>query len=193
MPSRNELAIRAGAVGFDHTTIPNDSKLEQKVLWLEKRQTTITGTAPTTTLTTTGVFSDGETFTFTSATGARVYTMRTALTSPSVPNEILIGAAATNSLDNIKSAINGTGTIGTDYSNGTTRNSGATAGTKTASTLVIASTDTNALGSLGTTETAANASFTGATMSAGTLGSFAGSTNTSTGGRGISGDKNTSL
>ena len=36
MPSRAELNLRARVVNLDPTTIPNDSKLEQKVLYLEK-------------------------------------------------------------------------------------------------------------------------------------------------------------
>lgn len=197
MPARNELAIRAAAVGLDHTTIPNDSKLEQKVLFLEKRQSAITGTAPTTTLTTTGTASNGETIVFTTPKGSRTYTLRTALTTPAVANEILIGAAATNTLDNIKDAINGTsvsGGPGTTYSAPTMRLPVATAGTKTATTLVIAATDTNLYGTtLGTTETMANASFTGATMSAGTLGSVASPTSATNGGAGVSGDRNVTL
>lgn len=187
MPARNELAVRAAAVGFDHTTIPNDSKLEQKVLYLEKRQTAITGTAPTTTLTSSSTASDGETFTV----GSRTYTLKTTLTGAA--NEILIGAAATNTLDNIKSAINGTGTPGTDYSAATVRNPDVTAGAKNATTLVIASTDTNANGVLASTETMANFAFTGATLSAGTLGSLSPGTATATGAPGLSGDKNTTL
>lgn len=186
MPSRAELNIRAAAVGLDQTTIPNDSKLEQKVLYLEKRQTAVTGTAPTTTLTTSGVFSDGETITV----GNRTYTMKTALTA-GTPNQVLIGAAATNSLDNLKDAINGTtvsGAVGTIYTAGTKRHQDVTAGTKTANTLVIASTDTNANGVLATTETGANASFTGGTLSAGTLGSLAPSRSDY-----VSGDKNVTL
>jgi hypothetical protein len=191
---RNELAVRATAVGLDPTTIPNDSKLEQKVLYLEKRQTAITGTAPTTTLTSTGVAVDAETLTLGGTSGSRVYTFKTALTGAA--NEVLIGAAATNTLDNLKDAINGTtvsGGPGTTYGTGTKRNADFTAGTKTATTLVIASTDTNANGSAATTETMTNFSFTGSTMSAGTLGSIASATSTTAGAPGLSGDKNTTL
>jgi hypothetical protein len=190
MPARNDLVIRASAVGLDATAYPNDSKLEQKVLYLEKRSTAITGTAPTTTLTSTGTAGDGETMTI----GARVYTFKTALTGAA--NEILIGAAATNTLDNIKDAINGTvvsGTPGTTYGTGTVRNPDFTAGTKTATTLVIASTDADANGGTATTETMANFSFTGGTMSAGTLGSVAAATSTSAGAPGVSGDRNVAL
>lgn len=190
MPSRNELAIRAAANGFDHTTIPNDSKLEQKVIYLEKRNIAITGTAPTTTLTSTGVANNNETMTI----GTRVYTFKTTLTGAA--NEILIGAAATNTLDNIKDAINGTAIVagpGTGYGVGTVRNMDFTAGTKTATTLVISSTDTNANGNTATTDTLVNFSFTGATTSAGTLGSILSPATTATGAPGVSGDRNTSL
>ena len=170
MPSRQELNLRAYAMGFDPSTIPNDSKLEQKVLHLEKNQTAVavTATAPTTTLTSAGVAVAGETMTI----GGVTYTFRAAVTN-TIPNEIKIGAAATNTLDNIKDAVNGTASVavvGTDYSQATKRNPLVTAGAKTATTLVFTTTDTNIGGSTATTETMTNFSFTGATMSAGTLG-----------------------
>lgn len=77
MPSRAELNLRADALGFDQTTIPNDSKLEQKVLYLEKRQTPFTGTLGTTTLTSnTTTAAPGDTLTL----GYQTYTFVTALT-----------------------------------------------------------------------------------------------------------------
>jgi hypothetical protein len=179
-------------MGFDPSTIPNDSKLEQKVLHLEKNQTAVavTATAPTTTLTSTGTFSNNDTITI----GGITYTMKTALTATPTANEILIGAAATNSLDNIKDAINGTvvsGAVGTIYSAPTKRNPLVTAGAKTATTLVCTTTDTNIGGSTATTKSAANFAWTGATMSAGTLGAAVVS-NTNTGVRdnlsGLAGD-----
>lgn len=191
MASRNELAVRAAAVGFDHTTIPNDSKLEQKVLYLEKRQIAITGTAPTTTLTSSGVAVADETVTI----GNVTYTWKAAVDN-TVPNQVKIGAAATNSLDNLKDAINGTSAVGapgTEYSQLTKRHPDVTAGAKNSTTLVIASTDTNANGSIATTETMTNWAFTGSTMSAGTLGSKAVGTSTTSGAPGVSGDRNTSL
>ena len=40
MPSRAELNLRAGAVNVDQTAYPNDSKLEQAVIFAEKAVTT---------------------------------------------------------------------------------------------------------------------------------------------------------
>jgi hypothetical protein len=187
MPSRNELAVRAAAVGFDASTISNDSKLEQKVLYLEKRQAAISGTAPTTTLTSTGTAGNNETVTV----GNRTYTFKTALTGAA--NEVLIGADAAASIQNLKDAINRTGTPGTQYSAATVRHPDVTAGASDATTVVIASTDSNANSAFTTTETMTNFAFTGATASAGTLGSKAVGTSTTGGAPGISGDRNVTL
>lgn len=192
MPARNELNVRARAVGFDPTTIANDSKLEQKVLWLEKNSSTVTGTAPTGTITSSGVAVAGNTITI----GDVTYTFRAAITAASPANEVKIGAAATDSLDNLKDAINGTadvGAPGTEYSQATVRHPKVTAGAKDATSLVVASTDTNANGALATTETMTNWAWGGATLSAGTMGGKAQNTSTSAGVAGISGDRNTSV
>ena len=170
MPSRNELNLRAYAMGYDPANIANDSKLEQKVLWLEKNQTAVavTATSPTTTLTLSGNAVAAETITI----GGITYTFRTSV-SNTTPYEIKVGAAATNTLDNIKDAVNCTtsvATVGTDYSQATKRNPLVTAGAKTSTTLVFTVTDTNVGGSTATTETMTNGSFTGSTLSAGTLG-----------------------
>jgi hypothetical protein len=193
MASRNELNMRAAAVGFDGSTIANDSKLEQKVLWLEKNSSpAITGTAPTGTITASGVAVAGNTITI----GDVTYTFRAAITAASPANEVKIGAAATNSLDNLKDAINGTANVGapgTEYSQATVRHPLVTAGAKDATTLVVASTDTNANGALATTETMTNWAWGASTLSAGTLGSKNQSTSTTAGPAGLSGDRNTSL
>jgi len=148
MPSRAELVIRANVVGVDPTTYPNDSKLEQKVLWLEKRATTFSGTLGTQTLTSdTTAQSDGDTVKI----GAITYTFKTALSetkasstltsdatnvaegdrvtidgitytfraTPVSPYDVDIGADAATSLDNLKAAVNDSGTEGTTYGIGT--------------------------------------------------------------------------
>lgn len=172
MPSRQELNLRAYAVGFDPSTIANDSKLEQKILYLEKNSYTVTGTIPTTTLTSSGVAVAGETITI----GDVTYTWRAAITAASPANEVKIGAAATNSLDNLKDAINGTSAVGapgSEYSQKTVRHPQVTASTKTATTLLINSSDKNANGALATTETMTNWAFTGATLASGVLSGLA--------------------
>jgi hypothetical protein len=185
-------------MGFDPSAIPNDSKLEQKILFLEKNQTAaaISATAPTTTLTSTGVFADLDTITI----GGITYTLKTALTASTSINQILIGAAATNSLDNIKDAINCTsvsGGPGSTYGSLTKRNPLVTAGAKTATTLVCTTTDTNIGGSTATTKSAANFAWTGAALSAGTLGAALLASGTTVGTRdtlgGLAGDANVSL
>lgn len=47
MPSRAELELRAAAVNVDQALYPNDSKLEQKVIYEEKVMTAKTGTGST--------------------------------------------------------------------------------------------------------------------------------------------------
>jgi hypothetical protein len=47
MPSRAELVLRAAAVNVDETAYPNDSKLEQKVLYEESIMTATTNTRST--------------------------------------------------------------------------------------------------------------------------------------------------
>ena len=192
MAQRNELATRAAAVGLDHTTIPNDSKLEQKVLFLEKNSPTVSGTAATTTLTSSGVALNTETLTI----GTVVYTFKTALTASTTANEVLIGAAATNTLDNLKDAINATSAVttpGVGYGSLTVRHPLVTAGAKSATTLVITATDTNLAAGIATTETLTNFALTASTLTGGTLGTIAQVTTTTNGPAGLSGDRNTSL
>lgn len=193
MPSRHELNLRAYALGFDPSTIANDSKLEQKILWLSKNQTAtaITGTAPTTTLTLSGNAVAAETITI----GGVTYTFRTTVTN-TVPNEIKVGATASATLDNIKDAINGTvsGTAGVEYSQATKRHPLVTAGAKDATTVVIAATDTNVGGTAPTTETMTNGAFTGATLSAGTLGAVVvANPSVKNSAAGVAGDANVSV
>jgi hypothetical protein len=48
MAQRNELEVRASAVNVNPATYPNDSVLEQKVLYEEQQMTAKAGTATTT-------------------------------------------------------------------------------------------------------------------------------------------------
>lgn len=172
MPSRNELVIRGNAVGLTASNYPNDSKFEQKILYLEKNGTTytetlgtgvftiagadvvagdtitvgnrvytfraaVTGVKATGLLTVSGVFTDGETVTV----EGKSYTMKATLSSPAQMNEVLIGADAATSLDNLKKAINASGTEGTHYSTGTVAHALVTATTNTDTTQLVEAKD----------------------------------------------------
>lgn len=69
--------------------------------------------------------------------GSMVYTFRTALSSPTVANEILIGANAEAAIDNLVKAITLAATIGTNYSTGTVVHPTCTAVKATAATMTV--------------------------------------------------------
>ena len=209
MPSRNELVIRAHAVGITPANYPNDSKLEQKVLYMEKNGTTytetkgtsvftiagadvaagdtitvgnrtytfkaaLTGAKATGTITTTDVFTDGETV----GVAGRTYTMKATLSSPAQQNEVLIGASAAASLDNLQSAVNGGSTTyptaangtgeGSLYSTGTVRHPHVIGHTNANDSQVFEARDYGtAANNYDTVENCANASFAAAKMSGG--------------------------
>ena len=174
MPSRAELVNRANVMGLVASDYPNDSKLEQKVIFLETQASTMAGTLAYGTVTGSGVALDGETITIgTAAQGGVTYTFKTALTgvkatglltsdatapsdgdtvaiegftytfkttlsSPAQAFEVLIGASAAAALDNLKIAINDSGgTEGTEYSVGTYAHPLVTATTNTNTTQVV--------------------------------------------------------
>lgn len=195
---RNELVNLANTLGFDASTIVNDSKLEAHLKYLQANQATINGTLGTQTLTTTGTFSAGETITIgdvvytmrSSLTGAKAtavltgsdvfsngetiqignvtYTMRTALTSGGQPFEVLIGASLAASLDNLKVAINaGTG-AGTEYGSGTYAHPQVTATTNTNTEQTVEARDYGtSFNKLPVSEQCANASWGAATLANG--------------------------
>jgi len=69
------------------------------------------------------------------ACGGVTYTFKTALTSPAVANEVLIGASAEASIDNLVLAITAGSGAGTNYGTGTVVNPLATAAKASASTM----------------------------------------------------------
>lgn len=139
MPSRNELVIRGNAVGLTASSYPNDSKFEQKILYLEKNGTTYTETLGTGVATIAGadvvaadtVTIGNRTYTFVTAlTGVKATGLLTSdATAPSDGDtvtiqglqytykttltgaafEVLIGVSAAVALDNLKIAINDAG------------------------------------------------------------------------------------
>lgn len=104
--------------------------------------------------------------------GAVTYTWRASVGATA--NEVLVGASASASLDNLKSAVNADGNTAV-YGSATVANPGVGAGAKTATTLQLyakaAGTGGNALAS---TETMTNGSFGGTTFASGAV---AGTTN----------------
>lgn len=196
MPSRAELNIRARNVGLDATAYANDSKLEQRVIFEEKSAaantgalavgtitasaafanaetvtigekvytfvTALTEAAATATLTAGGTFADGEKI----GIGDITYTMRTTLTT--TPYEVLIGANAAASLDNLKVAINAGATAGTNYSLGTVAHPEVTATTNTDTTQVVQFTRVGTDGNLlSVSENCANAAWGAENLSGG--------------------------
>jgi hypothetical protein len=165
MPDRATLELRAGAVGVNPASYPNDSVLEQRVLYVEKRLPTVSGTAASGTLTSDATnVSDGDTVTI----GNVTYTFKTALGTAA--NQVLIGANAAGSLTNLSQAISGSGgTAGTTYTANTAPipHPDVTIGTVTATTIPLTAKSINQGNTVATTETSAHLSFGAATLTGG--------------------------
>ncbi|MCB1712573.1 MAG: hypothetical protein KDH96_08925, partial [Candidatus Riesia sp.] len=165
MPSRAELVNRANVMGLDPANYPNDSKLEQKIIYLETNASTMAGTLATGTLTQSGAATDGDQveiggITYEYLTALSEKKASTTLTSdttnvsegdtvtiegvtytfratPVNPYDVDIGASAAASLDNLKAAINDSGTEGTTYGTDTAAHPRVTATTNTDTTQVV--------------------------------------------------------
>lgn len=100
--------------------------------------------------------------------GTQVYTFKTALTP--IAFEVLIGVDSSGSLDNLVSAINLTGTPGTDYAAATTANTTVTAAKASASTMsvrALPSLSRDAGNAVATTKTITNWTWAKATLDVG--------------------------
>lgn len=98
MASRNELVIRGNAVGLTASNYPNDSKFEQKILYLEKNATTFTPTLATQTLTSDATpQSTGDKVLI----GDRTYTFKTALTETKATQTLTSDATAPSDGDTV--------------------------------------------------------------------------------------------
>jgi len=95
--------------------------------------TTLTSVAATSTLTVSGVPNNGATLTL----GSVTYTYRTTLSSPTIANEIKIGASAEATIDNTVLAVTLGAGIGTNYSTGTVKHPTVTAVKATAATMTV--------------------------------------------------------
>lgn len=163
MPSRAQLELRASAISVESANYPNDSKLEQAVIYAEQHKSLTPGGQAVGTLTSDATApSNNETVTI----GNITYTYKTTLTP--APFEVLIGASAAIALDNLKSAINVDGTVGV-YGAGTTIHPQVTATTNTNTTQVVQAIAAGTAGnSIATTETSAHLSWGAATLASGT-------------------------
>lgn len=187
MASRNELVIRGNAVGLTASNYPNDSKFEQKILYLEKNATTFAGALATGVLTSDNInVSNGDTVTI----GDQTYTFKTVLTTTA--GDVLIGADADASLLNLARCINQSGgTSGTDYAVTPVNRRVTCSTTVTAHAITVTAREyafTNA--DVPTTKTSSHLSWGAATLTSGTRNQIAANTTTAAGSAGISGDKN---
>lgn len=166
MPSRAELEVRAQAAGVEQANYPNDSKLEQAVIYAEKAATFTAGNPAVGTLTSDATApEDGDTVTI----GGVTYTFKTALTSATAANEVLIGVSAATALDNLKSAINKTAGGGTTYGSLTSAHPTVTATTNTDTTQVVSAIVTGTGGNaIATTEVSDHLSWGAGTLAGGT-------------------------
>lgn len=110
--------------------------------------------------------------------GTTVYTIVDALSetygATAIPYQVLYGGTVAAALDNLKLAINGTGTAGTHYSTGTVAHPDviATTNTDTAQTIrsrrIGTAAETTVINAIATTETLANTSWADTTLGGGT-------------------------
>lgn len=121
------------------------------------------GTAATGVLTAAGQPTDGETVTI----DGKVYTFQDTLTN--VDGNVLIGATASDSLDNLIAAIMGTAGAGTTYAAATTRHPTVNAAAGVGDTVDVTARGEGTWGNaIGTTEDAAQLSWGAATLTGGT-------------------------
>lgn len=114
------------------------------------------------TLTASGVFTDTQTV----VVGGKTYTTQTTLTNSD--GNVLIGASAAATLQNLYDAINLSGTPGTQYAAAMTANTRVRATRVTATTLVVTALTPGEVGNLiASTETQTNAAWGAATLASG--------------------------
>lgn len=163
--NRPLMNLIAAKCGLDNTGYANDSALWERIKYLLKNSTAVSGVLATGTLTASGVFSNNETVTI----GSIVYRFRNTLAQA---YDVKIGGSTAATLDNLKAAINASGTAGTEYYAGTFAHPQVTATTNTDTTQVVAARYSHLL-AIATTETCANAAFGASATSGGTAGIIA--------------------
>lgn len=164
--SREFLNLVARLVNVDASSYANDSKLEQKVLYELKNNVGDTVQATQTLTSDTTNVSANDTVTI----GGYTYTF---VAVPSAPFQVDIGASAAASLDNLKAAINASGTAGTTYGTGTYAHPDVTATTNTDTTQVVQAKLGGTVGnSIATTEASTHLSWGAATLENGADGTY---------------------
>jgi len=132
-------------------------------------QFNMSGSYGTGTLTSTSNYSNGDTVTV----GATTYTFVTALsTSPTVPDQVLIGANDTLSDANLDAAIDASTEIGVNYSVGTVANTAASALDSLHTVSLTAKSGGTAGNSVATTSVTTHASFGSSTLTGGVNGLY---------------------
>jgi hypothetical protein len=131
----------------------------------------VAGTHPVSVFTMTGVVVAGQTITI----GTTVYTAVSSLTTGSTAYAVLMGDDAEEFLANLKLAINGTGTSGINYGDGTIAHANVVATASDATTLTVRGrVPGTSLNATATTETFTNGSWADTTLGGGTGASDAG-------------------
>ena len=122
----------------------------------------VTLTAASGVLTSSGVFTNTQTV----VVGGKTYTTQTSLTN--VDGNVLIGASAAATLQNLYDAINLSGTAGTQYATAMTKNTEVEATGVTATTLTVTAKTPGSVGNLiASTETQTNAAWGAAVLESG--------------------------
>lgn len=155
-----EDAPAASLAQLDALTHLNEKEALREIILLTNI-TVPAAVAATGTLTGTANMANGETVTI----DGKVYTFQTVLTD--VDGNVLIGAALTDSLDNIRAAINLDAGAGTLYANSTTLHPTVSAVDTPTTIVVTAKSSGSAANVIATTETGANMSWGSATLSGG--------------------------
>jgi len=171
-PTGNWYSDMTAPVTFENGVKRGVDALNQELHDLERKRVlvasdkyltdVVVGVSAVGTLTATANFANTETVT----TGSKTYTFQTALTD--VDGNVLIGATASDSLDNLIAAINLGAGAGSLYAASTTANTFVGAAAGAGDTLDATALVAGAAGnSIATTETATNASWGNATLTGG--------------------------
>ena len=174
-PAGNWYSDMTAPTSFENGVKRGVDTLNQELHDLERKRVLVTAdkflvdvtvpaaVAATGTLTATGNFANNDTVT----TGTKTYTFQTVLTN--VDGNVLIGASASDSLDNLIAAINLGAGAGTLYATATTANGFVSAAAGAGDTLVATALLTGTIGNTyATSDTSANASWGAGTLTGGT-------------------------